>query len=187
MRDQFHWRRLIAVVSFGVLLLKLSGCTQEAPAQELLTPGHSVTLAWDKAFGADGSCIRAGIASGDYLFTYDAGTNEEITISGLQGGFTWYFAAVDYYASYQLRGTNEIRRLEDSGPSNEISWTAPCPAGEPQGPIITNGVWVIAATGAAWLQTSTNLLHWTYYAGLTNGVNIITGPVTNSQFFRLQL
>jgi hypothetical protein len=180
----------LAIVFFVIVAVNASAELVPASYTDLAS---TVSLAWTNAAGADGAEIRIGIASGQYKFTRDAGTNQEITITGLPGGFTWYFVAEDYYISYVLAGTNNVKREHDSGPSNEVNWQAPCPLNEPQSPVITNGVWTIAcqaSTTNATLQAIADLTktNWAMIGPVPMDAPVINhGPVTGSQYFRIKV
>ncbi len=153
-----------------------------------LTDLSAVTLAWNKGEASDGSIILAGIYPRQYIRSWNAGTNSEITIKGLPGGFTWFFCAADYFFP-PAPLTNHTVRLAFSGDSSEVIWFAPCPLNDPQ-LVITNGVWCVMCqiSGGGVLQTSNDLLNWTNIGNIpTNAPMLFTGPTTNQQFFRVQL
>ena len=74
------------------------------PVQALsatIPPGQSVTLAWNRSTDPTvvGYKIYYGGASGTYTNTLSAGNATNVTISGLVGGTTYYFAATTYNSS----------------------------------------------------------------------------------------
>jgi hypothetical protein len=73
-----------------------------------------VSLAWDTNTEPDiaGYRIHYGIASGNYDQVLDVGNTTSCTVSGLQDGQTYYFAATDYNTEGM-----------ESGFSNEVSTT----------------------------------------------------------------
>jgi hypothetical protein len=89
----------------------------------LLSPdGHSaqVTLRWEANTDPSiaGYKIYYGGSSGSYQVVTDAGMNTVYTISNLESGSTYYFAATAY-------NTSGI----ESGYSNEVSYTTPTQSG----------------------------------------------------------
>ena len=80
--------------------------------------GASVTLAWDPNPEANlkGYRVYYGSASGNYTFMVDAGNCTSLTISGLEAGKTYYFAATAY-------GTAG----EESGMSDELEFRCDTP------------------------------------------------------------
>lgn len=86
----------------------------------LTSPGaraaHNVTLGWNPSVDptAVGYAVYYGTNSGVYSSRVDAGANTTTTISNLEGGVTYYFAAVAY-------NTNKV----ESAFSNEISYQPP--------------------------------------------------------------
>ncbi|HZQ45535.1 MAG TPA: hypothetical protein VFC07_00870 [Verrucomicrobiae bacterium] len=150
--------------------------------------GASVSLAWDEeAVAVGGYDLFYGIASGQYDWMAAAGGNTQITLTNLPGGFTYYFSVKAYSLSF-IPG-RRIPVESFSGPSNEISWTAPCPLNAPQ-IVVTNGTWVIACRVSmpGMLQSSTDLVHWVnLYAVNPPCVNMFTGVCSSKQFFRLKL
>jgi hypothetical protein len=81
--------------------------------------GASVTLAWDpnpESYVA-GYKVYYGTASGSYSLTVDVGSWTSLTISGLEAGKTYYFAAT----AYDTAG-------DESGMSSELRYDTPSPA-----------------------------------------------------------
>jgi hypothetical protein len=78
------------------------------------THGAEVTLAWDANSEPDvvGYKLYYGTASGNYSQSIDAGNTTQITITGIQAGVTYYFAATAYNA-----------QAGESGFSKEVSYT----------------------------------------------------------------
>jgi hypothetical protein len=60
--------------------------------------GASISLEWNPSSSANvvGYSIFYGVASHQYTFSLDAGTNTTITVSGLVDGQTYYFATIAY-------------------------------------------------------------------------------------------
>lgn len=73
------------------------------------------TLMWDPVIHPDiaGYIIYYGTSSGDYDVSLDVGNWTSITIAGLDGSETYYFAAT----AYSIYG-------EESDFSNEVSWSS---------------------------------------------------------------
>ena len=82
--------------------------------------GASLTLAWDSNTDANlaGYKVYYGTASGSYSIVVDVGNCTSLTISSLEAGKTYFFAATAYAASG-----------EESGKSNEIRYDTPVPGG----------------------------------------------------------
>jgi hypothetical protein len=74
------------------------------------------TLAWDSVSGWSpmGYRLHYGTVSKNYSFTVDSGTRTSYTVTGLNEGATYYFAATAYSTS----GTESV-------PSNEVAYTIP--------------------------------------------------------------
>jgi len=114
--------------------------------------GASVTLAWDPNPEANlkGYKIYYGYTSGNYSFMVDVGNWTSLTISGLEAGKTYYFAATAYDTageesdmSHELRYDTPIadsRSLSPAHASNGISagYTINASAG-PNGSISPSG------------------------------------------------
>ena len=97
------------LVSYFLLLIPLS--VQNAH-------GADVTLAWDPNLEANlkGYKVYYGSASGNYSFMVDVGNWTSLTISGLEAGKTYYFAATAYGPAG-----------EESGMSDELRYDTPRP------------------------------------------------------------
>ena len=128
------------------LILSLSGCAnsktraiQLPPSDPAVLPpitnrpglplratasGSSVTLAWNTSVGTNvaGYYIYYGGTSGSYTNKVDAGTNLQVTISGIIRGDIYYFAATAY-------DTNGL----ESDYSNELVYAPPGPLPPPTG------------------------------------------------------
>lgn len=80
--------------------------------------GADVTLAWDPNPEASlkGYKVYYGSASGNYSFMVDVGNWTSLTISGLEAGKTYYFAATAYGPAG-----------EESGMSGELRYDTPRP------------------------------------------------------------
>ena len=98
---------------FGIsLAFALVLCFSTAPAF-----AADVTLAWNPNTEEDlaGYRIYYGTASGDYDYTMEVGNQTEYTVTGLEEGLLYYFAAT----AYDLSGN-------ESGYSNEVAYAPPC-------------------------------------------------------------
>ena len=97
------------LISFFLLLIPLS-------VQNV--HGADVTLAWDPNPEANlkGYKVYYGSASGNYSFMVDVGNWTSLTISGLEAGKTYYFAATAYGPAG-----------EESGMSGELRYDTPRP------------------------------------------------------------
>ena len=84
----------------------------------------NVTLAWNPSPDSDiaGYRLNYGVTSGTYTHALDIGTRTDATVTGLDEGVTYFFAAVSYN-SFGL----------ESQPSNEVSFTVPT-SSAPQAP-----------------------------------------------------
>jgi len=99
-------RCTLAFVSFVALLIILPLSPKSAyPAQ--------TTLVWDPVIHPDvaGYMVYYGTSSGDYDVSLDVGNWTSVTIAGLDGSETYYFAAT----AYSTYG-------EESAFSNEVQW-----------------------------------------------------------------
>ena len=99
-------RCTLAFVSFVALLIILPLSPKSAyPAQ--------TTLVWDQVIHPDvaGYMVYYGTSSGDYDVSLDVGNWTSVTIAGLDGSETYYFAATAYSAYG-----------EESDFSNEVQW-----------------------------------------------------------------
>lgn len=81
------------------------------------TRAAEVTLEWDPAPNAAGYRVYYGTAPGSYTQSNDAGASTTLTVTGLEQGKTYFFAARAYTES----GV-------ESPPSNEVSYTASSPS-----------------------------------------------------------
>ena len=99
------YRRFISLTAVICFLILLPG----------ITYGEDATLAWDANSEPDvtGYNLYYGTASGSYSHSIDAGNTTQVTVTGLQAGVTYYFAATAYSAS------------SESAFSNEVSYTVP--------------------------------------------------------------
>jgi hypothetical protein len=97
------------LISFSLLLIPLS-------VQNVY--GADVTLAWDPNPEANlkGYKVYYGSASGNYSIMVDVGNWTSLTISGLEAGKTYYFAATAYGPAG-----------EESGMSGELRYDTPRP------------------------------------------------------------
>ncbi len=100
------------LVLSGLLLLLIAILSLLAP----VAPAGQVTVAWDRNPESEvaGYRIYYGTQPGSYTASLDAGNETNVSVTELQDGMTYYFAAVAYDAS-----NNE------SGFSNEISYAVP--------------------------------------------------------------
>jgi hypothetical protein len=110
----------------GLIALLFALCAMPLPA----ATAAEVTLAWDanNEPDLDGYKVYYGSSSGNYSNSVDVGNVLEHTISGLQEGVTYYFAAKAY-------DTNE----NESGYSEEITHTIAAPNSAPATPATPSG------------------------------------------------
>lgn len=148
-----------------------------------------VALAWNPTPNIDGTMIFGGIFP-DYplIRHWDAGTNTEIAINDVAGGYPWYFVAIAYDVDYVTVGTNQIRRLRDSGGGDHVARYIDCPVDSPQ-LLLINGNWLVAAQSSSvgFLETSSDLRSWDVIGPVESGTpTVYSGPATNTaQFFRI--
>ncbi len=111
-------RSLIGIVAFFFLLLIPLG-VQHAH-------GASLTLAWDPNPDANlaGYKVYYGTASGSYSIVVDVGNWTSLTISSLEAGKTYYFAATAYAASGEESGKSDEIRYDTPVPVSSLSSTA---------------------------------------------------------------
>ena len=91
---------------------------------------EQVTLAWDANTEPDlaGYKIHYGNASGSYSAHIDVHNVTTYPVTGLEAGQTYYFAATAYDASGN-----------ESGYSNQVSYSIPAPNGAPSAPATPSG------------------------------------------------
>lgn len=111
-------RSLIGIVASFLLLLIPLG-VQHAH-------GASLTLAWDPNPDANlaGYKVYYGTASGSYSIVVDVGNWTSLTISSLEAGKTYYFAATAYAASGDESGKSDEIRYDTPVPVSSLSSTA---------------------------------------------------------------
>ncbi len=107
-----HWPALLLLVS----LLTLGSA--------LVVSAASIKIAWDPSTEplVTGYRLYYGKASGVYMNAVDAGNRTDCTVTGLDAGTTYYFAATAYTAAG-----------DESALSNETSYTIPGSAPTPPG------------------------------------------------------
>ena len=116
---------------------------------------ESVTLAWNPSISTDvtGYKIYYGVLSHIYSSVVDVGNTNTVTISELVPGTTYYFSA-----------TTVDALGNESGFSNEASYTMPLPAAELALSVVSGGQFGFTVSGNAGqlyvVQVSTNLLDW---------------------------
>jgi chitinase len=110
------------LVFFSVLLIAL--------LISVWARAEQVTLAWDANTEADlaGYKVHYGTASGSYTVHTDVHNVTTAVVTGLTAGQTYYFAATAYNAA-----NNE------SGYSNQVSYSVPAPNGAPSTPATPSG------------------------------------------------
>ena len=128
----------------SILSLLLSGIDAHAA---------QVTLTWNASTSSNvaGYKIYYGTASGNYPYSVDAGNTTSYTLSGLSTGATYYIAAITYDSSG-----------DQSGDSNEVSYTVPSPCTYSISPTSasftssggTGSVSVTTQSGCAWTASS---------------------------------
>jgi hypothetical protein len=99
-----------------VLSVFLNFCPALIPA----ALGSNVTLAWDPNSEPTvaGYKVVYGLSSRNYAYTVDVGISTSLSISGLQPGTTYYFAALAYDTIGQQSGySNEVSYLPPVAPS----------------------------------------------------------------------
>jgi len=107
--------KLLARVLGVLLCLSMAPHPQQA-LSAALPETYTVTLAWDESNSASAAGYRLhyGTASANYTNSIAVGLATTSTITGLEGGVTYYFVVTSY-------DTNGL----DGPDSNEISYTAP--------------------------------------------------------------
>jgi hypothetical protein len=113
--------------------------------------GANVTLAWDPNPEANlkGYKVYYGSASGNYSFMVDVGNWTSLTISGLEAGKTYYFAATAYGPAGEESGMSDELRYDTPRPDSNFlsptkasgdtaSYTINASAG-PNGSILSSG------------------------------------------------
>ncbi len=122
-----HWPALLLLVS----LLTLGSA--------LVVSAASIKIAWDPSTEplVTGYRLYYGKASGVYMNAVDAGNRTDCTVTGLDAGTTYYFAATAYTAAG-----------DESALSNEISYTMPGSAPTPPGGSSGSGGGCFIATAA---------------------------------------
>lgn len=148
----------------------------------------SVILEWDPSPDTTvvGYHLYYGVASGVYTNTIDAGTNTSVTVPGLVGGVTYYFA-VTAYDIYGLESafSNEISyKIPVSGPTVTLSFNAK----SGQAPLLKG---VGLANQSYDVLASTNCQTWTRIGGVvadgTGAYQYSDAHATNSRcFYRLR-
>jgi len=115
----------IRILYFLPLLAIFALCSWQLPAASAST----VTLAWNAnpEPGVEGYILYYGTTSPGYLYSVDVGNSTSCTISGVEPGTVYYFAATAYNTS----GESEF--------SEEISYEVPLDSGMPDEVIIDNG------------------------------------------------
>ena len=114
--------------------------------------GADVTLAWDPNPEANlkGYKVYYGSASGNYSFMVDVGNWTSLTISGLEAGKTYYFAATAYGPAGEESGMSDELRYDTPRPDSHFlsptnasngaaSYTINASAG-PNGSISSSGI-----------------------------------------------
>ena len=101
-----------------LLLLLCALILAPCPAANAAT----VTLLWDPSSGdVDGYIVYYGAESGNYDYSVDVGNFTSCSISGLQEGETYYFAARAYNANYESNLSEEFVHTIPLGSSNNGS------------------------------------------------------------------
>jgi len=107
---------------------------------------EQVTLAWDANTEADlaGYKVHYGTASGSYTTSVDAHKVTTAVVTGLAAGQTYYFVVTAYNAA-----NNE------SGYSNQVSYSIPAPNGAPATPASPTGASAALVNASIAFSTST--------------------------------
>lgn len=140
------------IISTAIVLLMACGSISRASS---VAQTSSVTIAWNRSMSPDvvGYIIYYGGASGIYTNEISAGNVTNMTISGLQDGSSYYFAARTVNSS----------GLE-SGFSTETLYTVSAVAALLQPAFSSSGKFSITVSGVSGynyvIQASTNLTQW---------------------------
>jgi hypothetical protein len=132
----------------------------------IVPTGQSVTLAWDPNPDTNvvGYNVYYGVASHTYPNRIDAGNEAKVTISGLIGGVTYYFAVT----AYDSRG-------QESDFSAEISYTVPVKSPSVQVQGMAAGQFVLSMAGQInhtyEIQATQDFKTWTTIGSVTLGVS----------------
>jgi fibronectin type 3 domain-containing protein len=118
-----------AVGKLGTLGLGITLCVMAS----LVTSNAfaaQITLAWDPNTESDlaGYRIHSGSASGSYTMHIDVHNVTSYTVTGLTDGQSYYFAAT----AYDSAGN-------ESGYSNQVSYSVPAANGAPSTPAVPKG------------------------------------------------
>ena len=126
------------LVFFSVLLVAL--------LLSVWVRAEQVTLAWDANTEADlaGYKVHYGTASGSYTTSLDAHKVTTAVVTGLAAGQTYYFVVTAYNAA-----NNE------SGYSNQVSYSIPAPNGAPATPASPTGASAALVNASIAFSTST--------------------------------
>ena len=130
----FFLRSLILPLLFILLTLNPVSSGEALCAQ--------VTLAWDSDSSPDvaGYRVHYGTATKNYSFNVDVGPQSTFTVTGLNEGTTYYFAATAYTATgSESNFSSEVTYSAGSVTSNDILWRRTAGAGEV-------GVWYMNGT-----------------------------------------
>ena len=114
----FSFRSLILPLLFFTLLTLNPVSSGEALCAQ-------VTLAWDSDSSPDvaGYRIHYGTATKNYSFNVDVGPQSTFTVTGLNEGTTYYFAATAYTATgSESNFSSEVTYSAGSVTSNDILW-----------------------------------------------------------------
>ena len=105
--------RALGAALLTLVALSLMACVPPAMESPLGDGNETVTLVWERASEpVAGYKVHYGTTSGVYNHVADAGNSTGYTVTGLQTGVTYYFAAT----SYNSYGS-------ESGYSNVVSVT----------------------------------------------------------------
>jgi hypothetical protein len=129
------------------------------PAMIPAALGSNVTLAWDPNSEAAvaGYKVVYGLSSRNYTYTVDVGISTSLSISGLQPGTTYYFAALAYDTTGQQSDySNEVSYMPPVAPSCSFAISPKSQSFSSSGG--TGSVSVTTSAGCQW--TTSNSASW---------------------------
>ena len=101
--------RSLGAALLAVVALSLVACIAPAMESTMGDGNETVTLAWERAGEpVAGYKVHYGTTSGVYDHVADAGNSTGYTVTGLQTGVTYYFAATSYNSSGSESGYSNV-------------------------------------------------------------------------------